>query len=153
MSEERPMTLIVPGQLRYRPMAIRALLEACKLMGCRGPDGYAAGAIDLSDDFAAEVVSAFSELFNNIVLHAYGGEGGGDIQITLVPYPDRLSIELRDDGAPFDPAAVPAPPLESLPNHGMGIHIVRSFLDEVAYEPGPPNVWRLVKRASYRQRG
>ena len=28
----------------------------------------------------------------------------------------------------------------------MGIHIAKTMLDEVTYEPGPPNLWRLCKR-------
>ena len=31
---------------------------------------------------------------------------------------------------------------------GMGIHIARALLDEVIYEPGPPNLWRLHKQLS-----
>ena len=34
----------------------------------------------------------------------------------------------------------------SLPEGGMGIHIAKTMLDEVTYEPGPPNKWRLCKR-------
>jgi len=35
---------------------------------------------------------------------------------------------------------------ESLPEGGMGIHIAKTMLDEMTYEPGPPNLWRLCKR-------
>ena len=28
----------------------------------------------------------------------------------------------------------------------MGIHIAKTMLDEMTYEPGPPNLWRLCKR-------
>ena len=30
----------------------------------------------------------------------------------------------------------------------MGIHIAKTMLDEVHYQPGPPNLWRLCKRLS-----
>jgi hypothetical protein len=32
------------------------------------------------------------------------------------------------------------------PEGGMGIHIAKTMLDEISYEPGPPNLWRLMKR-------
>ena len=35
---------------------------------------------------------------------------------------------------------------DTLPEGGMGIHIAKTMLDEVTYEPGPPNLWRLCKR-------
>lgn len=130
-------------------MAIRVVAEACKLVGQRSSRGNGTRSdLDLSDDFDAEMVSAFSEVFNNIVIHGYaGGRDAGEIQVVLEPRPDSLVIVISDSGASFDLETVPTPRLESLPHGGLGIHIVRSFVDEVIYEPGPPNVWRLTKYA------
>ncbi len=33
----------------------------------------------------------------------------------------------------------------------MGIHIAKTMLDEMTYEPGPPNLWRLCKRLPKQQ--
>jgi serine/threonine-protein kinase RsbW len=144
---KRHIRVSVPGTLPYRSLAIRVVAEACKLVGARPRRGTGSRSdLDLSNDFDAEMVSAFSEIFNNIVLHGYGGgRETGDIDIVLTPGPDSLSVVISDTGASFDISAVPTPPLESLPHGGLGIHIVRSFVDEVIYEPGPPNVWRLTK--------
>ena len=57
-----------------------------------------------------------------------------------------MTVEIKDQGEPFDIAAVQSPDLDSLPEGGMGIHIAKTMLDEVTYEPGPPNLWRLCKR-------
>jgi anti-sigma regulatory factor (Ser/Thr protein kinase) len=130
---------------------IRVVAEACKLVGDRPRrgNGGARSDLDLSNDFDAEMVSAFSEIFNNIVIHGYGGgREADDIDIVLTPRTEALSVVISDSGASFDLAAVPVPPLESLPHGGLGIHIVKSFVDEVIYEPGPPNVWRLTKYAA-----
>ena len=58
-------------------------------------------------------------------------------------------IELTDHGAPFDINEVAPVPAEldeaTLPEGGMGIHIAKTMLDEMTYEPGPPNLWRLRK--------
>ncbi len=149
MSNPPIIRLVVPGRLRYRDVAVRTVSEVCKLVGERGTvDGHSAqpgDAIDLRDRFDAEMVSAFSEIFNNIVIHAYERKGLGAIEMTLMPTRDSITIEIRDTGLSFDLAAVPAPELETLPESGMGIHIAKALVDVVVYEAGPPNVWRLTK--------
>jgi len=100
--------------------------------------------------FDTAVVSAFMEIFNNVAIHAYRRKGGGMIEIAITPTDRELVIEIRDTGTPFDIDGVPPLPDEltdeTLPEGGMGIHIAKTMLDEVTYEPGPPNRWRLCKR-------
>jgi anti-sigma regulatory factor (Ser/Thr protein kinase) len=90
------------------------------------------------------------EIFNNIVIHAYQRRGTGEIEIEIALSSDAIVIEVRDDGRPFDLDNVAELPVdldeESLPEGGMGIHIAKTMLDEMTYEPGPPNLWRLCKR-------
>jgi serine/threonine-protein kinase RsbW len=105
--------------------------SACKLV----PEG--------GDDFHNEAVSAFSEALNNLVLHGDPSE----IHIELEPHPDRLVIRLMDDGRTFDPLTASPPDLESLPEGGMGIFIMRSFMDEIAYRAGQPNTLTMTKFA------
>lgn len=104
----------------------------------------AADQLDLRKQFDAEVVSAISEIFNNIVIHGYADDGG-DVVLELTPSRDRLSVTISDSGLAFDIETVPPPQLESLPEGGMGIHIARACVDQLDYTPGPPNVWRLTK--------
>ncbi len=142
--------LTVPGVLAYRGVAVRVVAEACRLVSAPPAEGASPAAIDahfdLHDPFDAEFVSAFAEIFNNIAIHAYRRAGGGDIDLAIEIAEQSLTVEIRDTGMPFDIAAVQRPDLDSLPEGGMGIHIARALLDEVDYEPGPPNLWRLVKR-------
>jgi len=145
--------LTVPGTLRHRAIAVRVVAEACRLVSRpQDPDGrnengaHLAPGYDLSHPFDAAFVSAFAEIFNNIAIHAYQRRDGGTIEMTIAVDGDGLIVEIRDQGQPFDIDAVPMPELDSLPEGGMGIHIARALLDEVIYEPGPPNLWRLVKR-------
>jgi anti-sigma regulatory factor (Ser/Thr protein kinase) len=93
------------------------------------------------------------EIFNNVAIHAYHRKGGGTIEIAITPGERELTIEVRDHGSPFDIDEVaPLPDLDSehLPEGGMGIHIAKTMLDEMSYEPGPPNLWRLRKRSEKR---
>jgi serine/threonine-protein kinase RsbW len=143
--------LSVPGTLRYRGIAVRAVAEAARLVSestQRDPKDLSID--DVRHPFDTAVVSAFMEIFNNIAIHAYRRKGGGVIEIAMTPTDRELVIEVRDTGIPFDIDGVAPLPdeldEESLPEGGMGIHIAKTMLDEVTYEPGPPNLWRLFKR-------
>ena len=157
MDERGVIRLKLPADLRFRDVAVRLVAEACRLVErTRGALGSmhgpgAAGSspgLDLSDRFAAEMVSAVSEIFNNIAIHGYRDRGGGEIAIDVTIAGDHLAIEIRDHGAAFDISQVPLPELDKLPEGGMGIHIAKACVDEIDYTPGPPNVWRMTKYTS-----
>lgn len=142
--------LTVPGALRYRAVAVRVVAEAARLVsGSARRDENDLLATDVRDPFDTAVVSAFMEIFNNVAIHAYRREPTGRIEISITAGEREIVIEVLDHGRPFDPAQVPALPDEldeaSLPEGGMGIHIARTMLDDVSYQPGPPNTWRLSK--------
>jgi hypothetical protein len=146
-----PIRLTVPGTLRYRDLAVRMVAEAARLVSCsshRDPANPLDH--DVRDPFDAAIVSAFAEIYNNVAIHAYKRKGGGAIEIAITPTDHELVIEIKDTGHPFDMSGVAPLPTEldvdSLPEGGMGIHIAKTMLDEVTYEPGPPNLWRLCKR-------
>ena len=165
MPEARVVELTVPGSLVFRDLARRVVMESCRLFGkvdaLFDTTSRAAQAVkrkeqieqdryDLGDVFTAEFVSAFSEIYNNIPIHAYsGGDDHERIQLRIAIARDHLTVEITDTGKSFDIQAVPLP--DSLPTSGMGIHIARSMLDELVYEPGPPNHWRLTKYAPARK--
>jgi serine/threonine-protein kinase RsbW len=142
--------LIVPGLLQYRDIAVRVVAAACKLVDDGDQllitrDEDTSDVFDLRRPFDAEFVSAVTEILNNIAIHSYRGNGSGSIEIELMPRENHIEATICDYGASFDLGSIPPPPTDPLPDHGWGIHIVKSFVDEVSYEPGRPNVWRLVK--------
>lgn len=146
VSERQTIRVSVPGRLELREVAVRAVAAACRLVGGRQTADHTGTDFDLSSSFDAEMVSAFSEVFNNVVMHSYQLRTGR-IEIEIDADDSGITVQLTDGGTPFDMSAVPAPELDSMPDHGLGIHIAKSFVDELSYEPGPPNVWRLTKYA------
>lgn len=91
---------------------------------------------------------AAHEACANIIDHAYEGDIGHRIlvTITLTERPRRLTIELQDTGYSFDPASVPAPDLNEAHDHGYGLFLMHSLMDEVTYTSRPDgNHWALVK--------
>src|ERR1043165_2586144 len=143
--------LTVPGTLRYRGIAVRVVAEAARLVwgsALRDPEDPLA--LDIRHPFDTAVVSAFMEIFNNIAIHAYQRRGGGSIDIEITLTADDILIEVKDSGRAFDLDNVVPLPTDldenALPEGGMGIHIAKTMLDDMTYDPGPPNQWRLYKR-------
>lgn len=130
--------LHVPGVLAYRHLAIRLVSAACKMADPSDAD-------DETSDFEAEVISAVGEAFNNIALHGYAGMTPGPVQIEADWDARRLVITMIDEGRTFDPAGAAPPNLEEPSERGMGLFIMTRCMDEIDYQPGPPNVLRLVK--------
>jgi serine/threonine-protein kinase RsbW len=136
--------LRVPGSLAYRHLALRVVAAACKMAAPRRVEN---GSLALSEEeFEAQAVSAFGEAFNNIAIHGYRGSAPGDVDIEIESDEGGIVIRLMDTGESFDLASIEAPAFDDLPESGMGLFIIKSFMDEVDYCPGSPNVLRLVKR-------
>jgi serine/threonine-protein kinase RsbW len=84
----------------------------------------------LSDELLADLKLALTEAASNSVRHAYGGDRVGVVEISYELRPDRLVIEVTDEGEGFDPADANAPP-DELSEGGLGIAIIRAIADEV----------------------
>jgi anti-sigma regulatory factor (Ser/Thr protein kinase) len=82
---------------------------------------------------------ALDELLSNTIAYGFAGRGGGDGVVTIEGelFPDRLCVTLTDDGKPFNPLEMSAPdtalPVAERPIGGLGIHLARRMMDEVAY--------------------
>ena len=114
--------------------------------------GRAAGKASLGERAIYEVQLAVDEACSNIIEHAYGGEGHGDIEITCRINSEGLTVILRDFGHRFEPDSVPPPNLRaSLENRdlgGLGLYFMYQMMDEVHFEfmPDSGNVLTMVKR-------
>lgn len=98
--------------------------------------------------FAAKL--AIEELVVNAVTHGAKGTDG-TIRLVARRRPRHVEIEIRDSAPAFDPFDVPPPrvdvSIEQRKIGGLGIHIVRTLMDEWGYaREGNENVIRLCKR-------
>jgi serine/threonine-protein kinase RsbW len=84
----------------------------------------------IGDDTMADLKLALTEAVSNSVRHAYGATGDGCVDVRYELHPDRLHIEVVDDGAGFDPESPPVLEGEELSEGGLGIAIIRSIADE-----------------------
>jgi serine/threonine-protein kinase RsbW len=86
---------------------------------------------DLPDEVLADLKLALTEAASNSVRHAYvGDDQAGMVQISYELLPDRLAIEVTDEGGGFDLAEAEGAP-EELSEGGLGIAIIRAIADEV----------------------
>ena len=85
--------------------------------------------------FTANLV--IEELGLNVVNHAYHGEGG-EFEIIIRSEDHALTIEIIDSGPPFNMLTdAPTPdveaPMGDRPIGGLGIHLVKTMMDELEY--------------------
>lgn len=100
--------------------------------------GKAATEAGLDEKAIFHCQMSVDEACTNIIEHAYGGEGKGDIHITTRAEPGVFTITLIDHGEPFDPDSVPPPRIGSDPANiepgGLGLHLMRKLMDNVSFE-------------------
>jgi serine/threonine-protein kinase RsbW len=124
------------------------------LAGIRKFVSQAAIEAGFNDKEIYAVELAVDEACANIIEHAYGGEGKGEIVCICNDINNGLEIILKDDGKQFDPTAVSPPDfsieLEKLKPRGAGLFLIRNMMDDVDFkfskESG--NELRMVKRKS-----
>lgn len=108
--------------------------------------------IGFDETTAYMILVAVDEACTNIIEHAYGGEGQGDIQCSCDVSEGSLKITLRDQGKPFDPTTVPEPdfsvPLHELECRGAGLVLIQKIMDEIIFvsTPAGENVLTMIKR-------
>ncbi len=109
--------LTIPARAEYITLCRLALTGTARLR-------------ELSDELLADLKLALTEAASNSVRHAYGDEVAGFVSISYELFPDRLVIEVTDEGEGFDLAQAEDHP-EGLSEGGLGIAIIRAIADEV----------------------
>jgi serine/threonine-protein kinase RsbW len=108
------------------------------------------------DDMARYgIKTAVDEACSNIIDHAYGGEGRGDIECTCKTIDDEIKVILRDHGRSFDPETVPEPDLssqiENRKERGLGLYFMRKLMDEIHFEFSDKN-GNVLTMIKYREK-
>jgi len=91
----------------------------------------------LAMPLAMNINLALEEAVSNVIFYAFDDEKEHDIKIVISLENKILSIEIIDDGKPFDPTARKEPdvslPAEDRPIGGLGIFLIRKMMDNVTY--------------------
>ncbi len=91
-----------------------------------------------SPELIFRVHLALEELGLNVINYGHD-DGLHEIQFTVTSQAEQVTIEMTDDGRPFDPLNDAPPPdlsssLEDRRIGGQGVHLVRTLMDQVQYE-------------------
>jgi serine/threonine-protein kinase RsbW len=93
------------------------------------------------------IILALHEAVSNVIRHAHRDLPGASLQIACALDDERIEIHLRDEGEPFDLAAVPSLNPAEMRLGGRGVFLMRALMDELHCEPLPEkgNHLRMVK--------
>jgi serine/threonine-protein kinase RsbW len=84
----------------------------------------------LAPELVADLKLALTEACSNSVRHAYDEGREGVVEVRYELDDDRMSVEVTDDGAGFDPEVLERAQ-EELDEGGLGIAIIRAVTDEL----------------------
>jgi serine/threonine-protein kinase RsbW len=94
-----------------------------------------------------DILLATTEAVTNIILHGYQKKPGL-VEIEVKQDVDSVAVYIRDEAPQFDPTQLPTPdlslPLENRPMGGMGIHLMRQFMDCIIYRITPQGGNELI---------
>lgn len=109
-----------------------------------------ARAIGFSEEESGQIGLAVDEALANVISHGYGGpcDKPIDIAIEQVKWEGRaaISITVRDFGRQVDPSAICGRDLDDVRPGGLGVHIMRTVMDDVSYAPAEGGGMQLVMK-------
>ncbi|MDB5033611.1 MAG: putative anti-sigma regulatory factor, serine/threonine protein kinase [Chlorobi bacterium] len=111
-------------------------------------------AIDFGFDqeTAFRLALAVDEACTNIIKHSYAGNPANTFEVEISTAGDRFVIALTDHGKSFDPSDLPVLDMkkyfEQCLRGGLGVHIIKMVMDDVAYAvmKNHANQLRMIKR-------
>jgi serine/threonine-protein kinase RsbW len=113
--------------------------------------------VGFDEDELFRIELACDEACTNVIEHAYGGDDQGPIRVIWEFDGGAFIITIYDHGRYFDPDSVPKPQIPESPDQfdqlkigGLGIHFMRSLMDEIRFESdtGAGNKLVMVKYLS-----
>jgi serine/threonine-protein kinase RsbW len=116
-ADTRVVRLTIPAKAEYITLCRLALTGLARVR-------------PMAEEQLADLKLALTEATSNSIRHAYADEPGGHVQISYELGPDRIRIEVLDDGEGFDPELDGGGGARELSEGGLGIAIIRTIADE-----------------------
>ena len=80
---------------------------------------------------------SLEEILTNVISYGYHDNEAHKIYVRIHVNEREVSVEVEDDGKPFNPLEAESPNInksvEDRPIGGLGIHLVRTFMDNLKY--------------------
>ncbi len=110
-------------------------------------EAHAAG---FAEDVVTRMTLAVDEALSNVIRHGYGGPCDKPIDVKIERITrqndEEIKFTIRDFGQQIDPARIAGRPLTDIKPGGLGVHIIKSAMDDVVYAPADGGGMRLVMR-------
>ena len=104
----------------------------------------------LDEDTCSQVTMSVIEAGTNAIQHGHNRDAAKPVDATFALYPDRIEINVHDQGPGFDLASINGDVTSAahlLDARGRGIYIMRACMDTVDFEfTATGTVCHLVKR-------
>jgi len=130
----RTIEIKIPSDPKYLKIVRRAVAHLCELAG-------------LSRQERNNSMLAVDEACTNIIRHTYKGAPDKLIIIEGTIFNDKIMFVLRDFGEKIDPKTIKSRELNDIRPGGLGVHLIRSVMDEAIYDNTPEigNQLTLIK--------
>ncbi|NTV93044.1 MAG: ATP-binding protein [Chlorobiaceae bacterium] len=119
-------TIILPSEMCYLRLATVAAWTAAEIFS------NSLNAENGIHDFCHAFKLAVCETFSNSVRYSVQSNEEKYVTIRFSSSNDRLTALVSDSNPPFDPA-IKLPDIESFPEGGFGLFLVRQLMDEVVF--------------------
>lgn len=102
---------------------------------------------NLCNDKLNSLVLSFSEAASNSMVHGNKLDKNKKIRITVRVSEEKMTVIIKDEGQGFNINTVPDPtkPENILKDSGRGIHIMRSFLNDLRYNFTPTGTETILE--------
>ena len=140
MDQQRPSKNLIELKINADPFYLCVVRKAVQ---------RTAELVGMNEQDTDSLVLAVEEALTNVIQHGYGGACEQRIIIKLRQIvPDRkepagLEVIIRDFGKQVDPKTISGRDLDNVRPGGLGVHIIRSVMDQIEYTPQPQGGMRL----------
>jgi len=123
---EHTTRLVLPSHIEAVGDAAAAMTDFIKNCG-------------ITEEAAFGIEMAVREAVTNAMVHGNQEDEAKSIEVIFNCQGNELEVEVRDQGAGFDPANVPDPtdPSNVMKTSGRGIFLMRTFMDDIQWSPRP----------------
>lgn len=133
------ITLTLPGERAFTRMASQTASSIADLVTGDARQERA------GREFSHAFELAVSEAFTNSATHDEACADAPAVSLTFELLERQLTVSVRDANAPFS-IETPAPDIESYPENGYGLWIIRKVMDSVTYRrEGDSNIITMSK--------